>query len=114
MLLRLEQLDEAIALPALSRCARDGVTPRCRVTRIACEEVGQPRIVERVIGREPSDPWETTNIDGKTTARGCLPLSSGGGPGGQTCVGLHLSVLLQSVARSVKKTARECYDREIP
>jgi hypothetical protein len=29
-------------------------------------------------------------------------------------VGLHLSVLLQSVARSVKKTACECYDRLIP
>jgi hypothetical protein len=29
-------------------------------------------------------------------------------------VGLHLSVLLQSVARSVKKTGCECYDREIP
>ena len=114
MLLRLKQLDEAIALPALSGCARDGVTPRSRVTWIAREEVGQPRVIERVIRRQPIDPRKATNIDGKTTARGCVPLSDGRGLGGQTSVGLHLAVLLQSAERSVKKTGCECYDRLIP
>ena len=111
LLLGLKHCDDGITLAAMTRCPCDGVTPGGGVARVACKEVGQARVIERVIGREPSDPREATNIDRKTTARGCLPLASGRGRGGQTSVGLHLSVLLQSVARSVKKTGCECYDR---
>ena len=114
MLLRVKHLDDGIALPAVTGRAGDGVAPRGGVTRIARKEVREARVIERVVRRQPSDPREPTNIDGNATARGCVPLSGGGGLGGQTCVGLHLSVLLQSVARSVKKTACECYDRLIP
>ena len=114
LLLRLKHLDDGVALPAVTGCACDGVAPRGGIARIAGKEVRQARVVERVVRRQPSDPREPTNIDGNATARGCVPLSGGGGLGGQTCVGLHLSVLLQSVARSVKKTGCECYDRLIP
>jgi hypothetical protein len=114
LLLGLQHCNDGVTLTAMARGACDGVTPRGGVARVASKEVGEARVVERVVGREPSDPREATNIDRKTTARGCLPLSSGRGRGGQTSVGLHLSVLLQSVARSVKKTGSECYDREIP
>ena len=103
LLLRLKHLDDGVALPVVTGCACDGVAPRGGVARIAGKEVRQARVVERVVRRQPSDPREPTNIDGNATARGCVPLSGGGGLGGQTCVGLHLSVLLQSVARSVRK-----------
>ena len=113
-LLRPQHLNERVPLPALTRRTRNGVPPGARIARITGEEVGQARVVERVIGGKPPDPRKTTNINGKTTARGRVPLVHGTRRlYGQASVGLHLPVLLQSAERSVKKTGCECYDRSI-
>ena len=50
-LLRLQHLDERVPLPRVTRCTRDGVPPGARIAGVAGEEVGQARVVERVIGR---------------------------------------------------------------
>ena len=103
MLLRLQHLDKRASLTRVTRRARDGVPPGTGITWVAGEEIGEPREVERVVGGQAPDPREATNVYGKTTAQGRVP--PGWGRGGQTSVGLHLPVLLQSDKRSVKKTA---------
>ena len=84
-LLRLKDLDERVALPSVTRRARDGVAPCQRVSRVSGKEVRQARIVECVVGCEASDPGETANLDGKPAARGCVPPRCGAGRlGGHT------------------------------
>ena len=104
-----------VALPRVVTGARRWRLATRRVARIAGKEVGQARVVERIVRGEPSDPREATNIDGKTTARGRVPaVRNTGDVAVKPVWDCTFRVFLQSVARSVKKTGCECYDRSIP
>jgi hypothetical protein len=69
----MQDLDKRASLTRVTRGARDRVSPRAWISRVAGKEVGEPREIVRIIGGEPPDPREATNINGKTTAQGRVP-----------------------------------------
>jgi peptide subunit release factor 1 (eRF1) len=66
--LRVQHVDDAIALTRMPLRAGDGVTPRRGIVRVSGEEVSDTRVVEDVIGRESPDPGKSTDIDGEPGA----------------------------------------------
>ncbi len=97
LLLREQDIGYEASLSPMTRCARDGITPRTGIAGVAGIEISQPREVECVVGCEPPDPREATDIDRKTTARGRVPPRwRRGGRGGQTSHGLCPSIPRQS------------------
>ena len=57
---------DRLALPRMLLRAGDRVAPRSRIGGIAGKELGDARVVERVVGRQPPDPGEPSNVDGES------------------------------------------------
>ena len=77
VLLRMEEMDESIALPCMPLRARDCIMPGRRVGWIAGKEVGDARVIEGVVGRESANPREATDINGKPGAWSRVSMRAG-------------------------------------
>src|SRR5215510_12542910 len=73
-LLRVQQVDDLRARTRVVLCARDRIVPRRGIGWIAGEEVGDARVIEHVVGGQPANPGESTDVNRKpgTWSRVCL------------------------------------------
>ena len=62
-----------LALPRLLLRARDRTTPRGGIRGIAGKELRDARVVEGVVGRQPANPGEPSNVDGEAHGGDVVP-----------------------------------------
>src|SRR5262249_20444142 len=60
-----DDVRDVLAAAIVTLRARDGIGPGCAIGRIAGEEWGDRREVVGVIDREPTDPGEAPDVDGR-------------------------------------------------
>jgi hypothetical protein len=63
LLLGSEQIGHRFPLPLVLLSAADGVAPGCRIGRVAGVELGKTIEGKGVVGRQPVNPGETTDVD---------------------------------------------------
>ena len=82
-LLSLQQVGNGVTLAVMLVRAGNGVTPGCRIVGIAGEKVGDARMIENEVRREPPDPRKSPDVDGKPGTRriaaACARVGAGGG-----------------------------------
>jgi hypothetical protein len=96
LLLRLQQVGDRVARALVALRPLDGVAPCRRVSGVAGEELGQRRIVVRVVHRQAVDPGESPDVDGKARGRA-----------GQSRLREHRRLLSQSGTATVKATGEQ-------
>ena len=92
-LLRLDDIDYRAAVARMLLGPMHGIAPRGGMSRVACKEIRDTLVLERIVSGEAFDPREATNLDGETAHCAREP-----------CLREHRTLLSQSVARSVKAT----------
>ncbi len=70
LLLGANDVGDRVARACLRAGTRDRLAPGARLARIAREEVGDSRVIERVIGHERPDPREPADVDGNVRGGG--------------------------------------------
>ena len=78
----MQQVGNGVALEVMLVRAGNRVTPGRRIVGIAREKVGNARMIENVVRREPADPRKSPDVDGKPGARRIPATSACVGTGG--------------------------------